>query len=146
MNLQACTHQNNIFVDDVHDLFRYLFWHRLLMSCRIEFGSRVCNCFNINLENGNPSRVLRMGVDVMVPTFSEHSFWKCLWLPFGALLVHFGTILAVVGSILIHCGFFLVSFWLHAGPFGSILTPCNRSCALRYPKSNFIYVFWFGGI
>ena len=39
IDLHDSTLWRNMFVDDVHDLFRYQFWHWFLMSVGIDIGS-----------------------------------------------------------------------------------------------------------
>ena len=39
MNLHVYTHQKNMTFDYFHDLFRYQFWHSLLMTFGINFGT-----------------------------------------------------------------------------------------------------------
>ena len=41
MNLNDLTIQRNMISDDLHDLFRYLFWHSFLMSLGIDVGSML---------------------------------------------------------------------------------------------------------
>ena len=97
--------------------FCFVFTSLLTVLC----SQKATNIDNFSREifkKGDTGRLLRVGLDVPEPIFSEHRFCLFLfafWCTFGA----FGSMLAAVGSL-------LVSFWLHVDrcwSFGSILEP-----------------------
>ena len=57
-------------------------------------------------------------------TFFGHRFWKTLlahiWLPFGSIFVHLGSLSALLGSLSSPFSFFVGSLF---APFGSFLAP-----------------------
>ena len=58
-------------------------------------GFQHLSFFNTNLETNDPGRVLRITVDVSVPTFSEHSFFFLLSFAILSFLLQWGAILEV---------------------------------------------------
>ena len=58
---------------------------------------------------------------------------------FFQLVVIFVDLQIPLGSILAAFGSLSVPFWLHVGPFGSILTPSNRPCAQR-PQKHLLFI------
>ena len=83
-------------------------------------------------------------------TFFGHRFWKALlayiWLPFGSIFVHLGSLSALLGSLSRPFGFFGVAFcsvWLFFGSYYAPLAPFWCLFGTCCSFSRFLLCFLF---
>ena len=98
-------------------LFRYRFLSRFFINFKRFWtpkGSQNPPFFNIDLQKGDPGRVLRITVGVLFRVSILGCILIAFWLPFAALFQHKKLILAHLAPF----WSFLAPFW---SPFGSML-------------------------
>ena len=136
MNLHVFTYQQNMFHDDLHDLFRYLFWHWFLMTVGTDVDSTLesfwshlpcffaldllmtvrmhfSKCWQKTVTNNLGSISTRDTFDDLSATNVQSCFDIDLYCICGCPLVHSGTILALgvaLGTLLVKCWSFIGTF------------------------------------
>ena len=121
----------------------YLFWHCFLMSLASSLASSLARSL-ATFHYTSRKKALQPEYFEWVLTSRRRPFpnicvcfFDRILKHFWYLWLHFGFIFYAFGSTFFAFRIFLVSFWLHVGPFGFILTLQNRFCALNdSPKSE----------